>query len=67
MAEIIGKDPSGAVEAHFVLVVFGGRYRSGEAVAGDDAAEVRWVAPEEFPALDLTADTARIVSRGEPL
>ncbi len=44
---------------HFVLVVLAGRYRSGTAVAGDDAAEARWVAPEEFGGLNMTDDTRR--------
>lgn len=66
MAEIIGKDAHGPAELHFVVLVFAGRYGGGEAVAGDDAAEVRWVAPAEFSGLTMTPDTARLVAQGEP-
>lgn len=61
-AEIIGKDAAGAVESHYVIAVFAAVDRGGEAVAGDDAAEARWVAPEEFWKLQMTADTLRIVT-----
>ena len=61
-AEVILRDDSGAVSAHFVVIVFSARYLGGEAVAGDDAPHVRWVAPAEAAALELTADTRRIVA-----
>ena len=61
-AEVILRDESGAVSAHFVVIVFAGQYLGGEAVAGDDAADVRWATPAEAAALELTADTRRIVA-----
>jgi 8-oxo-dGTP diphosphatase len=61
-AEIIDKDG----EFHFVVLVFTGRYESGEAIAGGDAAEVRWVAPHESQGLKMTPDTARIIARDMP-
>ena len=61
-AEIILRDAGGAVEAHYVVIVFAGRYRSGAVAAGDDAAEARWVAPAEFDALEMTPDTRRILA-----
>ena len=63
-AEIIGKDPAGRLEMHYVLIVFAGRFLSGDPVAGGDAAETRWVARNELGSLPMTVDTARIVSRG---
>ncbi len=63
IAEIIGRDDAGGVAWHFVLVVFAGPPVSGTAVAGDDAAEVRWVGPEEFDGLQMTDDTRRLVMR----
>ena len=63
LAEIVRRDANGGVEGHYVLIVFGARHRSGDPVAGDDAAEARWVAPNEWAAMKLTADTGRILSR----
>ena len=66
-AEIIVRDAEGRIERHYVLIVFAGRALSGEARAGDDAAEARWVAVEEFGRLNLTEDTGRILAGGNPL
>jgi hypothetical protein len=52
------------VDRHYVLIVFGGRYRSGEAIAADDAAEARWLNAAEMVDLELTADTRRVLSSG---
>jgi 8-oxo-dGTP diphosphatase len=63
-AEIILRDERGRVDRHYVLIVFGGRYRSGEAIAADDAAEARWLNAAEMVDLELTADTRRVLSSG---
>ncbi|MFO7592728.1 MAG: NUDIX hydrolase [Pseudomonadota bacterium] len=41
--EYIEHDESGALQYHYVVLDFFGRYLGGEAVAGDDAAAVEWV------------------------
>ncbi len=61
MAEIINRDPNGAVDFHAVLVVFAGRYVAGAAKAGDDAAEARWVTGVELAGINLTEDTSRVI------
>ncbi len=61
LAEIIGRDPTSEMEFHIVLVVFAGRFHSGSIMAGDDAAEARWVAPEDLSELDMTTDTRRMI------
>jgi ADP-ribose pyrophosphatase YjhB (NUDIX family) len=61
-AEVIRRDAGGAVEAHFVVMVFEGRYLTGAPRAGDDAAEAEWLEPEAAIRLNLTEDTARILS-----
>jgi ADP-ribose pyrophosphatase len=61
-AEIIRRDEGGAIEAHFVVMVFAGRYVAGTPRAGDDAAEAEWLAPDAAIRLNLTEDTARILS-----
>ena len=65
-AEIIERGEDGGVTLHYVLVVFGGRYVSGELAAGDDAAEARWVAPDEALGLEMTRDTRRILASFRP-
>jgi ADP-ribose pyrophosphatase YjhB (NUDIX family) len=66
-AEIILRDGDGLVERHYVLIVFAARAISGEACAGDDAAEARWIGPTELACLNLTEDTRRIIAKGSPL
>ena len=59
-AEVI--DAGGAV-GHFVLVIFEGDFRSGTPIAGDDAAEARWVDSTEFRSLPLADQTRTIIDR----
>ncbi len=56
--EILGDDGR-----HFVLVVFAARRASGDPTAGDDAADVRWVAFEDVAHLKLTEDTRQLIAR----
>jgi 8-oxo-dGTP diphosphatase len=61
MAEIVGRDEAGAVDWHAVLVVFAGRPAGGTLIAGDDAAEARWVEYDELARLELTTDSRRVI------
>ena len=63
-AEVIRRDDTGKVERHYVIMVFAGRYISGEARAGDDADAVAWVDLSQLEEYELTPDTARILKRG---
>jgi 8-oxo-dGTP diphosphatase len=63
-AEVIRHDGDGRVERHYVIIVFAGRYISGEARAGDDADAVDWVDLSEVGHYELTPDTARILKCG---
>lgn len=63
-AEVIRRDAAGKVERHYVIMVFAGRYISGEARAGDDADAVAWVDLSQLDGYELTPDTARILKRG---
>ncbi len=48
---------------HFVVIVFGGKSDTGAAVAGDDAAEVRWAGPDDCAALPLTSETRAMIDK----
>ena len=48
--EVMDRKPDGSVAFHYVLLAVRADWRSGEAVAADDAAAVRWVTLEEMRA-----------------
>jgi len=60
--EFVERDGGGEVEYHYVVLDFYGRYLSGEPVAGDDAADVRWVGFDELDALPLNSSTAQALN-----
>lgn len=62
-AEIVLRDEAGAPSRHYVLIVFAGEWLAGEPVAGDDAAEARWVAAGDLHRFPKTPDTDRILAR----
>lgn len=62
-AEIFIRNEAGAVERHYVLIVFAGTWQAGEPVAGDDAAEARWVDAGDLSRFPKTPDTDRILAR----
>lgn len=47
--DVLPRDATGALEAHFVLVVVRADAVTGEARAGDDAAELGWFVPTALP------------------
>ncbi len=60
--DVITRDPEGRVRYHFVLNVVQCHWRSGEAVAGDDAAEVGWYGLAEIddPGLPCSSNVGRL-------
>jgi 8-oxo-dGTP diphosphatase len=62
-AEVLIRNDAGAVERHYVLIVFTGAWQAGEPVAGDDAAEARWVDAADLDRFQKTPDTGRILDR----
>lgn len=62
VAELVERE-DGAVTAHFVLIDFSADWRSGEAVAGGDAAECRWFPPAEALARVSWEETRRIIRK----
>lgn len=55
VVEIITRAEEGHLTHHVVLALFAARYVSGEPLAGDDAADTRFVTLEELTRLDTTA------------
>jgi 8-oxo-dGTP diphosphatase len=58
------RNPEQRVQYHYVLIDFLCRRTGGELCAASDAAEVRWFAREELPALNLADDTHAVILKG---
>lgn len=54
--------PGGEITRHYVLIDYAARWISGEPVAGDDAAEARFVSREEAMALVEWDETRRMIT-----
>ncbi len=65
--DIIRHDTSGDTLRHYVVVVFQGLYRSGEPVAGDDAADAAWVSMEGARTLPRTDTLLGVLRKAETL
>ena len=57
-------DDDGKTRYHFVLIDYLCTVQSGEAVAGSDVSEVRWVTLEELAAVPLREVTAEVIRKG---
>jgi 8-oxo-dGTP diphosphatase len=59
---VIGRNEGGAVVFHYVLLAVLADWVSGEGVAADDAADLRWITLDEMKAgvLPLLPDVERI-------
>ena len=51
--DVFDRDDAGALRRHFILIAVLCRWQAGEPVAGDDAADARWVSLEELDAHSL--------------
>jgi 8-oxo-dGTP diphosphatase len=58
------RDAEKRVQYHYVLIDFLCRPVGGEFLAASDAAEVRWFARQELPALSLAEDTQEVIKKG---
>ena len=61
--EPIVRDPDGRVRYHYVVVDYLAYYHGGAVQAGDDAADLAWVAPEDLDAYALLPATQRMIER----
>jgi ADP-ribose pyrophosphatase YjhB (NUDIX family) len=61
------RDADGRVRYHYVLVDYLAYPESGEAVAGSDAADVRWVEVERVDELEITDGLVEMIHRAMAL
>ena len=54
--------PGGEITRHYVMIDYAARWMSGEPVAGDDAAEARFVSLDEAMALVEWDETRRVIA-----
>lgn len=54
VVDLIDRDETGGIRFHYTVIDFAARWRSGEALAGDDAEAVAWVTPEDYDRYQLT-------------
>jgi ADP-ribose pyrophosphatase YjhB (NUDIX family) len=67
VVDAITRDDDSRVRFHYTLVDFAAEWRSGEAVAGDDAGAVRWAKLTELDAIGLWSETIRIIRGGQSM
>ena len=54
--------PGGEITRHYVLIDYAARWTGGQPMAGDDAAEARFVSREEAMALVEWEETRRVIA-----
>ncbi len=64
VVDAVFADQAGAPDGHYVLVDFAAIWQSGDPVAGDDAAEAKFVKLDQLAGFDLWAETTRIIIKG---
>ena len=65
--DVILRHDNGSLRAHYVLSVYYGLHRSGEAKAASDARTARFVHPDELPVYNLTPRVPEIVAAARGL
>jgi ADP-ribose pyrophosphatase YjhB (NUDIX family) len=61
VVDLIERDAAGKVAYHYTVIDMLAEWRSGEAVAADDAEAVAWVHPDELDAYHLSGDALRVI------
>ena len=62
VVDSISTDESGRVQFHYALVEVCAEWMAGDAVAGSDATDVRWVTPQEAANLVPWGETLRVIA-----
>jgi len=60
--DLIQRDNDGQCQLHYVVVDLATEYLSGDPVAGDDAAEARWVGVGELAELPVNETTLQLLT-----
>ena len=60
--EFIGRDDTGRIERHFVILAFAARWLAGEPVLSEELAEARWIDPADLTQLRTTEGLADIIA-----
>ena len=63
----INRDDDERVQFHYALIDFVAEWKSGEVVAGDDAADARWVSMEEIDDYNLRPLTYEVILQADVL
>lgn len=59
----VSRDASGIVRRHYVVAVYTGHWREGEARPGDDAVEVAWMEPDAVGRVNATEGLQEVITR----
>jgi len=59
--DLVKRDEAGQCRYHYVVVDLAAEYLKGEPVAGDDAAEARWVGADELTTLPVNQTTLQLL------
>ncbi|NPU83357.1 MAG: NUDIX hydrolase [Syntrophaceae bacterium] len=57
------RDQAGRIRFHYVIVDVAAEYVSGRVQSADDAADARWLSPDELEALPVSRNTLRVLRR----
>ncbi|RMH38801.1 MAG: NUDIX domain-containing protein [Deltaproteobacteria bacterium] len=61
VVERVSRDAAGDIAYHYVILDYRVEVTGGRIAAGSDAADVRWVAPDDLDALPVTEGLAAVV------
>jgi ADP-ribose pyrophosphatase YjhB (NUDIX family) len=67
VVEAIRHDDMGRPSRHYVIVVFGGPWRAGEPVAGDDAGDAEWLTVDELRGRPVTSGLVAVLEKAARL
>jgi len=61
--DAIHRDDAGRIQYHYVIIDLAADYLSGTPTPGDDAADARWVSPDQFDTLPMNAASKQFLKR----
>ncbi|MEO1199357.1 MAG: NUDIX hydrolase [Pseudomonadota bacterium] len=65
--EPITRDAEGQVVSHYVIASYVARHLTGDGVAGDDAADIAWIAPDAITRFETTPGLPSLLARAARL